>query len=386
MQDWRKTSLEEIAFINPTERLPKGTLAKKIAMNELQPFTKKISGFVAEEYSGGMKFQNGDSLIARITPCLENGKTAFVDILQKDEVAFGSTEFIVLREKQDLSDKNFLYYFAISPEFRDVAILAMTGSSGRQRVEPAVVCNHLFYFPPLPEQQAIAEVLGSLDDKIDLLHRQNKTLESLAETLFRQWFIEAASDDWEEKPLDEIANFLNGLACQKYPPKDELNKLPVLKIKDLRGGISEASDWVASDVASEYIIENGDVIFSWSGSLMVKIWDGSKCVLNQHLFKVTSAKFSKWFYYYWTKHHLENFIAIAETKATTMGHIKRADLANAITIVPDEKSLQEMDAKMSPVLEKLILNNFQIRTLETLRNNLLPKLMSGDVRVYKESM
>ena len=239
--------------------------------------------------------------------------------------------------------------------------------------------------PPFPEQKAIADVLNSLDDKIDLLQRQNQTLEALAQTLFRQWFIEEAGDEWEGKPLDTIAEYLNGLACQKYPPENDFNKLPVLKIKELRNGITEQSDWATSKVPEEYIVENGDVIFSWSGSLMVKIWDGSQCVLNQHLFKVTSEKYPKWFYYFWTIHHLEKFIAIAESKATTMGHIKRGDLSNSMVSIPGNSELDDMDQVISPLFDKIILNNQQMAKLTSLRDLLLPKLMSGEVRVKLEN-
>ena len=231
------------------------------------------------------------------------------------------------------------------------------------------------------EQKAIAEVLSSLDDKIDLLHRQNKTLEALAQTIFREWFIEGADEGWEEKPLSEIANFLNGLACQKFPPKNDIDKLPVLKIKDLKAGISESSDWATTDIKPEYIIESGDVIFAWSASLMVKIWDGEKCILNQHLFKVTSDEYPKWFYYQWCKYHLNNFIAISQAHATTMGHIKRKDLDNAICLIPSDKQLEKMNEQMIPLLKKLEHNSKQIKTLENLRDTLLPKLMSGEVRV-----
>jgi len=238
-----------------------------------------------------------------------------------------------------------------------------------------------FLFPPLPEQKAIASVLSSLDDKIDLLHRQNKTLEAMAETLFRQWFIEEAKEEWEEIPLSRIANFLNGLACQKYPPKNAVEKLPVLKIKELRSGFSENSDWATTEVNPEYIVENGDVIFSWSASLMVKIWDGKQCVLNQHLFKVTSKEYPKWFYYNWCKYHLNEFVSISTSHATTMGHIKRGDLDTAMVLVPPKENLNEMTTIMSPLLKKMIKNNKQISTLEKLRETLLPKLMSGEVRV-----
>lgn len=237
------------------------------------------------------------------------------------------------------------------------------------------------FLPPLAEQRAIAEVLSSLDDKIDLLHRQNKTLEDMAQTIFRQRFIEEANGEWEEKSLDRIAEYLNGLACQKYPPKNEKDKLPVLKIKELSGGISEGTDWVSSEIDKKYIIELGDVIFSWSGSLMVKIWTGEKCVLNQHLFKITSENYPKWFYYFWTKRHLKKFIQIAESKTTTMGHIKRGDLSNSVVLVPTSSELQQIDEEITPLFEKIISNHEQIGRLEKLRDILLPKLVGGKVSV-----
>ena len=174
---------------------------------------------------------------------------------------------------------------------------------------------------------------------------------------------------------------MNGLACQKYPPQNGIEKLTVLKIKELSGGITELSDWATSKIKSEYIVEFGDVIFAWSASLMVKIWDGERCVLNQHLFKVTSEDFPKWFYLMWCKHHLAKFISISSGHATTMGHIKRGDLDAAMVIVPPENELTEMSKMMTPLLEKQIANAKQIRSLEKLRDTLLPKLMSGEVRV-----
>jgi len=235
--------------------------------------------------------------------------------------------------------------------------------------------------PNVHEQKAIAAVLSSLDDKIDLLHRQNKTLEALAATLFRQWFVEGAQADWEVRPLSSIANFLNGLACQKYPPTNELDKLPVLKIRELSSGISEASDWATSEVKPEYIVEAGDVVFAWSASLMVKVWDGERCVLNQHLFKVTSDELPKWFYLMWCKHHLAEFIAISASHATTMGHIKRGDLDAAMVSIPSPEELKAMSEQMAPLLDKQVSISKQIRTLKTLRDTLLPKLMAGEIRI-----
>lgn len=278
-------------------------------------------------------------------------------------------------------DTDFMYYFLKDNSIHDYLASQSTGSANQANISKSDIENTPILLPPLSEQKRIASVLSSLDDKIDLLHRQNATLEAMAETLFRQWFVEEAKEDWEKKSLSSIADFLNGLACQKYPPKNEIDKLPVLKIRELTNGISENSDWVTTDVKTDYIVQNGDVIFAWSASLMVKIWNGETCILNQHLFKVTSKDYPKWYYYHWCKYHLDEFIAISESHATTMGHIKRGDLDEAIVLVPTNNELIKMTAIIQPLLEKQIKNSSQIRTLTTLRDTLLPKLMSGEVRV-----
>jgi len=382
---WKWVKLGDVVIINPNETLKKGIIAKKVHMEALHPFTKKVKFFVFEKYNGGVKFKNGDTLVARITPSLENGKTVYVDLLDDDEIGFGSTEFIVLREKNGITDKQFVYYFAISNDFRDIAIKSMTGSSGRQRVQNEVVKEFEFLLPPLLEQKAIAEVLSSIDDKIDLLHRQNKTLEEMAMTLFRQWFIEPTKDGlpegWEEKSLDEIAEFLNGIPSQKYHG----DKLPVIKIKEMREGITESSDYCNNNVPEKYLVNSGDILFSWSGSLEVVIWFGSIGVLNQHIFKVTSLEYPKWFCYLSIKQHIEEFRAIAESKTTTMGHIQREHLSNTKVFIPPKIFFENYNKAMTPIFDKIIANNAEIQTLEKLRDTLLPKLMSGEVRVKVEN-
>jgi len=380
MTEWIDQKLSEFMDFNPYTPLTKGSIAKKVSMECLTPFNRKIQGYEETVFFGGSKFKNGDTLLARITPCLENGKTAYVDFLNDEEVAFGSTEFIVLRSKEGISDSKFIYYFSISDDFRDTAIQLMSGTTGRQRVETEALKQKVFTLPPLPEQKAIAEVLSSLDDKIDLLTRQNKTLEDLAQAYFRKWFIEDASDKWEEKGLDEIADFLNGLPLQKYPYKTG-NPLHVIKIKELNNGFTDSSDLCSADIPEQYIVHPGDVIFSWSGSLKVDIWKYGKGALNQHLFKVTSCNYPKWFYYFWIKYHLPEFKMIAESKATTMGHIQRRDLSNAIVLVPENQEINNMDNIMSPLIKKIEQNNAQILVLQKLRDTLLPKLISGEIRV-----
>ena len=380
MNVWMEMKLIDFMQFNPNETLSKGTVAKKVAMEYLMPFNKKVQGYIDAPFNGGTKFKNGDTLLARITPCLENGKTAYVDFLSKNEVAFGSTEYIVLREINGVSNSKFIFYLATSGEFRDTAIQLMTGTSGRQRVETDAFKERIFTVPPLPEQETIAEVLSSLDDKIDLLNRQNKTLEALAETYFRQWFIEDAKADWEEKGLDEIAEFLNGLPLQKYSYKSG-EYLRAIKIKELNNGFSDSSDMCNDKVPSRYIINNGDIVFSWSGSLALDYWKFGKGALNQHLFKVTPNGLPAWFCYHWIKFYLTEFRGIAEDKATTMGHIQRHHLTDAKVAVPSKDELEHMDKIIQPITEKGLTNNTQIQTLQSLRDTLLPKLISGEVSV-----
>lgn len=173
--EWMNKKLLDIAEINPKEKLPKGTTAKKIAMDALQPFTRDISTFEYAAYTGGSKFRNGDTIMARITPCLENGKTAQVRILDKDEVGFGSTEYIVFRAKENV-DPDFLYYLICSPVIREPAIQSMVGSSGRQRVQTDVVANVELPIPSYEEQKKIGTVLKVIDDKILINNQINKNL------------------------------------------------------------------------------------------------------------------------------------------------------------------------------------------------------------------
>ena len=282
---------------------------------------------------------------------------------------------------KDNIDKNFVYYTFLTDDFQSHLLNIATGTT-IQNVPLKGLRESIILLPPLDEQKRIASILTSIDNKIDLLHRENATLEVMAETLFRQWLIEEAKDDWNEMPLTKIANFTNGLACQKYPPKNGIEKLPVLKIRELANGISSDSDYATTEVANEYLVHAGDVIFAWSASLMVKIWDGEDCILNQHLFKVTSDSFPKWFYYYWCKYHLNEFIAIAQSHATTMGHIKRGDLENTMVLVPSNDELKVMSDQFDCIIQKLENNNKEICTLIQTRDNLLPKLMNREIIIH----
>lgn len=380
MSSWRECKLGDV--ISSISDTYKFTDEKVIFLNTSDIYLGKITNkneFNPKDLPGQAKkrIKKDDLLFSEIRPA--NGRYALV--VDDVENYVVSTKLMVLRSSENILP-NFLNIFLTSKDMLEyLQMLAEDRSGTFPQITFDNISNIDISIPPLEEQKAIAEVLSSLDDKIDLLHRQNQTLESLAQTLFRQWFIEEAKEEWEEKPLSKIADFLNGLACQKFPPQNDIEKLPVLKIKDLKDGISENSDYATSDVKPEYIVNNGDVIFAWSASLMVKIWDGEQCVLNQHLFKVTSKDFPKWFYYHWCKYHLDNFIAISSAHATTMGHIKRGDLDEAMCVIPSNEELVKMDDEISPIFEKIETNSRQIKSLEKMRDTLLPKLLSGEVSV-----
>lgn len=188
---------------------------------------------------------------------------------------------------------------------------------------------------------------------------------------------------WTVRSLDSIADYLNGLALQKFPPSED-SWLPVIKIAQLRKGDTVGADRAGRNIKPEYVIQNGDVLFSWSGSLEVAIWCGGEGALNQHLFKVTSAEFPKWFYYLWTRQHLPAFQQIAASKATTMGHIQRKHLTEAKVAVPPEEVIQVLGAQIEPLMDRWLANAEQAETLTQLRDTLLPRLISGQLRLPKE--
>ena len=269
--------------------------------------------------------------------------------------------------------------------------------------------------PSLSVQRRISEFVGALDDRITLLRETNVTLEAIAQALFKSWFVDFDSvrakregrapegldeataalfpdsfeeselrlvpKGWRVESLDRVADFINGLALQKFPPETEDEWLPVIKIAQLRKGDVSGADRASKNIKPEYIIRNGDVLFSWSGSLEVEVWCGGNGALNQHLFKVTSAQFPKWFYFRWTRHHLVHFQQVAASKATTMGHIQRKHLTEAKALVPPAAFIEAAGKVFTPLLDEWINNTLQAQTLATLRDTLLPRLISGQLRL-----
>lgn len=277
----------------------------------------------------------------------------------------------------------FLYYFfcleSTKKFIRNIAVGATMPSINTKLMGEIEVS-----YPDKQVQEKIANLLGAIDDKIELNNAINDNLEQQAQSIFRREVLRNGKlpPNWTTGSLLDIADYLNGLAMQKFRPIDGERGLPVLKIKELRQGFCDYSSELCSpNIKPEFIVHDGDVIFSWSGSLLVDLWCGGTCGLNQHLFKVTSDKYPKWFYYAWTAHHLARFVAIAADKATTMGHIKREDLAKAEVIIPDTTSMERIGGVIEPIYDLIINQRVENRRLSMLRDSLLPKLMSGELDV-----
>jgi len=318
---------------------------------------------------------------------VSNIRPYFKKIWQADKDGGCSADVLCFRANEDV-DTRFFYYLLSQQAFFDYV---MSGSKGCKmpRGDKKQIMQWGVKLPTFEEQRRIAAILSSLDDKIEVNRRINDNLEQQAQALFRSWFVDfdpfggTMPKDWSEKSLADIAVYMNGLAMQKYPPTATEESLPVLKIKELGQGFCDKSSDSCSKAAigDKYVITDGDVIFSWSGTLMVKIWTGGECGLNQHLFKVSSSTFPKWFYYLWTKHHNARFVRIAKDKAVTMGHIKRGELDKAKVLVPTEDIMARATAIFTPILDLQIQVNKQMTCLAQLRDTLLPKLMSGEISV-----
>ena len=389
---WRSSSLKDFVLLQRGHDLPKG---------------QRCNGNIPVAGSSGIVGFHDRSI--GIVPGVTIGRSGSIGNTNYfEEKYFPLNTTLYVTDFQGNHPK-FVYYFFSRFDF-------LSFDSGS--VQPSLNRNFLYTakvdIPPLQEQKAIAHILGIFDEKIKLNRETNQTLEGIAKTLFKSWFIDfdpvntkvedrstglpdEISDlfpdsyeeseigeipsGWKIKPLDEVATFLNGLALQKFPARGDLTDLPVIKIVELRKGNTSGSDKCSSEIGNEYIVSDGDVLFSWSGSLIVDLWTGGNGALNQHLFKVNSSQYKKWFYLYWINHHLHEFQAIAQEKATSMGHIKRQHLTQSKVLIPQSELFMRMDLLFDPLIKRQINLRLQIKTLIQLRDALLVKLISGEIRV-----
>lgn len=378
VEQWTEIRAADFIEFNPRMSIKKGTIATKVAMDKLQPFTKKIPDSEKASFSGGSKFRNGDTIMARITPCLENGKTAFVDILGKDEVAFGSTEFIVMRAREGISDPQFIYYLATSAWFRNIAIKSMVGSSGRQRVQQSVLDDLVLNVPPLEEQKKISSFLCVLDLKIALNNEINDNLQQQAKSLYEEMFLNNPDADMVSGTLSDIATITMG----QSPSGSSYNEESVGEI--FYQGRAEFGFRFPTrrlfTTEPKRMAEPGDVLLSVRapvGDLNVAY---EKCCIGRGLGAIHSKTGDSSFMLY-TMFALKPQLDVFNGEGTVFGSINRNGLSNLPVNIPSAEEIAKFEATVRP-MDNLIRTNYEeICRLQSIRDSLLPKLMSGEIDV-----
>lgn len=419
-EGWEPTIFSEAISVNPRRMLTKGTEAKYISMADLKEHNKKIQAFITRKYSGGSKFINGDTLMARITPCLENGKTAFVDILSKDEVGSGSTEFIVLSTKNDRTLQQYVYYLAISPGIQEKAIKSMTGTSGRQRVETDVFDKIEINLPDPKEQRAIAKILSDLDDKIKLNHQMNKTLESIAQVIFKRWFVDFEFPNEHNKPykssggkmvdseLGEIPEGWNaGMLLDILELQiggdwgEDDNFEGAVRVVSLRGtdleqlkscgyALDAPVRWIKNDSLGKRRIDDCDILIGGSGLGPIgrSIYCSSE-INSLYQYPVTYSNFCKRLsseipaYAIYAECILENMYRSEEIKqyftGTSIPNLDTNSLLSHEIVIPP-KTVATWFYQIVKNKYARLYNNENI-ILSQIRDSLLPRLMLGKIRV-----
>lgn len=376
MEEWKECKLKDIVEINPTESLKKGTVAKKIGMDVLQPYCRAIPSFSFEPYTGGTKFKNGDTIMARITPCLENGKTAMVNILDDNEIGFGSTEYIVFRAKNNITDPYFIYYLVTSDCIRNPAIKSMVGSSRRQRVQTDVVANLSINLPPLPTQQKIAAILSSLDDKIELNNKINTNLEQQAQALFKNWFVDfepfggKMPEGWKEKTLDSFCSIFTG------------RKNANASVENGKYKFFTCSPNVLP--IDSFILDGDAIIISGNGAYTgrTRFYSG-KFDLYQRTYACTMKKDQNQdyiFILYWIIKFVLSKKIMGGTHGSAIPYIVMDDIAKFV-INYDKKVFDDLSKIMKSYVLQIQDNENQNEKLAELRDTLLPKLMNGEIEV-----
>jgi len=384
---WKKMKFSDFVKINPTVSLKGNEEYSFVEMKDLEDGNRICSPSAKRKASSGARFQERDTLFARITPCLENGKICQVRNLESG-VGFGSTEFLVFRGKENVSDNEFVFYLSRWNDLRDFAESNFEGTSGRQRVPKNCFENLKLKFPPLPEQTAIANILSSLDDKIDLLHRQNKTLEQLAETLFRQWFVEEVEESWEYEKLKKYVTTVDNRG--KTPPVYDIQtEFPLIEANAINGderliNYSVIKKYVTEDTYAHWFrnkLSKYDTIITTVGANIgaMAMFVIEKGNIAQNLIGLSANGISPFYLYQMLKFKGDEILQMdigGVQPSLKVPHI----LSMEIPIPPIELQ-NKFDTHIFEFVSKMEINYNQIRTLIQTRDTMLPKLMSGEVRV-----
>ena len=388
--EWKEVLLSEFLEFNPKRTIKKNEVARKITMDLLIPHSKQIYSFKYEPYTGGAKFSNGDTIMARITPCLENGKHAYVSCLNEGEIAYGSTEYIVLCGKNGVSDNEFVYYLSHTPQFVNTAIKSMVGSSGRQRAQVPVLENLIMPVPVnLSDQRKIAGILSALDAKIENNNKINANLEAQAQALFKSWFVDFTPfkdqpfvdselgpipQGWKVGTLFDVANLHD-----RYRRPLSSNQRSLMAKKYPYYGATSLMDFVEDYIFDgEYVLmgEDGSVVTEKGYPFIQYVW--GKIWVNNHA-HVLSGKDG------FPTELLIPFLKTYNIKGLVTGAVQaklnQANMAQIQIPIPPKENINNISVIIKSIYKKYRLLTEENQRLAALRDTLLPKLMSGEIKL-----
>ena len=379
--EWKEVTLGDFMQCNPKRTIKKGQKARKITMDLLIPHSKTIRNWNYEPYSGGAKFQNGDTIMARITPCLENGKHAFVSILNKGEIAYGSTEYFVFCGKEDVSDNDFVYYLTKTPLFRDTAIKSMVGSSGRQRAQMDVLENLKMLVPKdISDQRRIASILSSLDRKIELNNKINADLEEMAQTIFKNWFVDFEPFKDGQFVDSELGMIPEGWKVVKlgdfFPVKTGKKDANTASVNGKYPFFSCSQNALCTD---SYSFDCDAILVAGNGDFNVKWYSGKFDAYQRTYVLIPYNKKLLALLYYVVKRNL--LTITSKARGSVIRFITKGNLTDFEFAIPRDLENNEIVDVFESINEKIFANNKENSRLSLLRDTLLPRLMSGELEV-----
>ena len=396
--EWEVNNFIDVINVNPKRNLKKGINAKCVSMSDLKEFDKNIQNYMVKEFKGGSKFQNHDTLMARITPCLENGKTAFVDILNEKEVGFGSTEFIVLSGKTDKTTNEFVYYLSRFPKIRDKAIKSMVGTSGRQRVQIDIFKRIKIALPPIPEQKAIVKIVSDLDHKIELNRQMNATLEAIGQAIFKHWFVDFEFPNEEGKPYKSSGGEMEETDLGEVPvgwkvgtlgeivENFDSKRIPLSsREREMRKGIYPYYGATSiMDFVDDYIFDGTYILMGEDGSVIDKnehpilqyVWGKFWVNNHAHVIQGRGSFTAEYILLLLKQMNIKHII----TGAVQL-KINQRNMNSLTVIIPTDDSLCSFSNFINPIFTMFREKSDEIILLSEIRDALLPKLMSGEIRV-----
>ena len=400
MKDWKPYTFNEAVECNPKISIKKGEIVENCEMEDIEPNYRFLYPRQGKLYKGSnAKFQNGDTVFARITPCLENGKIAQIRGLKKNR-GIGSTEFFVFRGKKNISDNDYIFYLSKTNLVRDTAIISMTGASGRQRADIKSVKKINILLPPFRTQERIASILSAYDDLIEVNNQRIKLLEETARELYKEWFVrmrfpgykkakfvKGVPEGWEVKELKDFGKVITGKTPSTFVQEFYGGNIPFIKTPDMHGNmfILETEEHISDkglNSQKSQTLPSGSIIVNCIGALSGAVsitTETSQTNQQIHSIKLTNTKNLEFLFFAISA--LREMIHMYGNTGSTMTHLSKGKFEKLHILFPKKDLIldyNEITFSMFEQIKTLVQQNTQLRQI---RDRLLPRLISGKLEV-----